>query len=88
VHSHELKRPEVRRHLAKQLREGMQTIQAYVLPLKAVGGIGAAWQSSSWLAYMTGCLLAGDSPAGLRLPLNSLPWVHPEEAVIDPPRDP
>jgi uncharacterized protein (DUF2126 family)/transglutaminase-like putative cysteine protease len=89
VQSHELKRPEIRRHLAKQLREGMQTIQAYVLPLKAIGGVEVGWQSSSWpLRHDRLYLLAGDSPAGLRLPLNSLPWVHPDEAVIDPPRDP
>jgi uncharacterized protein (DUF2126 family) len=33
-------------------------------------------------------LLPGDSPAGLRLPLESLPWVSEDDFPIDPPLDP
>ncbi len=88
-HKHDLKRPDIRNNLAKQLRDGVTSVTAYVLPLKAVGETNVSWESSSWpLRHDRLYLLSGDSPAGLRLPLNSLPWVMPEEVEREPERDP
>ncbi len=58
-----------------------ETPAAFVLPILRVERSDAArWRSSSW--PMPGGrvpLLAGDSPAGLRLPMGSLPWPSDEE---------
>jgi uncharacterized protein (DUF2126 family)/transglutaminase-like putative cysteine protease len=58
-----------------------KTPAAFVLPiLKDHRGGAARWRSSSW--PMPGGrvpLFAGDSPAGLRLPMGSLPWPTEEE---------
>ncbi len=58
-----------------------ETPAAFVLPILRVERSGAArWRSSSW--PMPGGrvpLLAGDSPAGLRLPMGSLPWPTDKE---------
>jgi uncharacterized protein (DUF2126 family)/transglutaminase-like putative cysteine protease len=88
-HKHDLKRPDIRNNLAKQLRDGMTSVTAYVLPLKAVGGTNVSWESSAWpLRHDRLYLLSGDSPAGLRLPLGSLPWIMPEDVEREPERDP
>jgi uncharacterized protein (DUF2126 family)/transglutaminase-like putative cysteine protease len=49
---------------------------AHVLPLMRFRGAGACrWRSSRWPLPPTGVpLVPGDSPAGLRLPMASLPW--------------
>jgi uncharacterized protein (DUF2126 family)/transglutaminase-like putative cysteine protease len=49
---------------------------AHVLPLMRFRGPGACrWRSSRWPMPPTGVpLVPGDSPAGLRLPMASLPW--------------
>jgi uncharacterized protein (DUF2126 family) len=88
-HKHDLKRPDIRNNLAKQLRDGVTSVTAYVLPLKAVGGTNVSWESSAWpLRHDRLYLLSGDSPAGLRLPLGSLPWVMPDDVEREPERDP
>src|SRR6185436_18767447 len=56
----------------------------FVLPLKPEARPRApgtsAWRSSAWpLKREHLYLLAGDSPMGLRLPLDSLPWVAPHD---------
>lgn len=82
----DLKAPEERRRLARLLAKGLGTVAGYVLPLKAEDadaaiGIGAThWRSSPWpLKREHLYLIDGDSPMGLRLPLNALPWVLPED---------
>jgi len=54
-----------------------------VLPLRREGeGANRAWESGSWsLREGELFLIPGDSPIGLRLPLDSLPWAT--EKVID-----
>ncbi len=88
-HHLDLKQPENRRTLAKQLRKGLNEIVGYVLPLKSTYDEQTHWFSSYWsLKHERLYLLTGDSPLGLRLPLNSLPWVSPEEMpqqfAVDP----
>ncbi|RCS59622.1 DUF2126 domain-containing protein [Parvibium lacunae] len=47
------------------------------------------WQTSRWpLRRERLYLLAGDSPLGLRLPLDALPWQPPEDDPVNYPRDP
>ena len=64
-------------------------VAGWVLPLRPVamaGGEGApaGWETSPWpLRRAHLFLVPGDSPLGLRLPLDSLPWQLPEDA--DPP---
>ena len=86
----DLKNPEVRSGLVKQLRAGLVTVKGFVLPLKAIDDQKeVVWQSSLWpLRQERLYLLSGDSPLGLRLPLDSLPWVAPEEFEIELPVDP
>ena len=61
---------------------GLDTPAGYVLPLQRdAGKQGREWQTSSWILRGEKLFLTqGDSPAGLRLPLSSLPWVAPEDA--------
>ncbi len=77
-----------RRRLAKLLEKGVDKPTGFVLPLKRDFGIGA-WQSSLWpMKRERITLIPGDSPMGLRLPLNDLPWVSDKEKLMRPERDP
>jgi uncharacterized protein (DUF2126 family) len=77
-----------RARLARVFSHGLASPVGSVLPLRRVIEDGARrWQSGKW--YFRGdtmFLLPGDSPVGLRLPLESLPWVDPEtiEYEIEP----
>lgn len=68
---------------------GLEDEAGYVLPLRNVEG---HWQSSRWFLRHNGglWLIPGDSPMGLRLPLDSLPWVSeadfPHQPALDPSR--
>jgi uncharacterized protein (DUF2126 family) len=47
-----------------------------VLPLRRAASAPQPWQSSRWFLRAERCYLTpGDSPLGLRLPLDSLPWI-------------
>ncbi|MGS0753980.1 transglutaminase family protein [Roseateles sp. GG27B] len=76
---------EERRRLARLLESGLGEVVGYVLPLAPTEFdpnvmLGTAWRSSVWpLKREHLYLIEGDSPLGLRLPLNALPWVLPEE---------
>lgn len=90
-----LKDSDERSRLARQLEHGLGEPVAFVLPLKpeapaqADTPAASAWRSSRWpLRREQLYLVPGDSPAGLRLPLNSLPWVLPEDMEPDFPVDP
>jgi uncharacterized protein (DUF2126 family)/transglutaminase-like putative cysteine protease len=74
-----------RKRLASQLGVGLGKVAGYVLPLKAEPRHrgAASWRSSPWpLRREHLYLVAGDSPMGLRLPLDSLPWIAPQD--VDP----
>jgi uncharacterized protein (DUF2126 family) len=72
--------PEERERLRHVFSRGLGEPVGYVLPLqRAKGKYGPAWQSASWM-LRSGMvfLIPGDSPAGLRLPMDSLPWEPPD----------
>ena len=72
-----------RRRLARFLDQDPGQPTGYALPLRPHSS-GKGWQSSLWeFRREEMFLLPGDSPMGLRLPLDSLPWVAPEEREIE-----
>lgn len=88
-HDADLSDPDERSRLAQQLRQGISAIAGFVLPIKAGDTTKPGWLSSVWpLRHPRLYLIPGDSPLGYRLPLNSLPWVTPEQREITPEIDP
>ncbi len=76
--------PEARARMVSTFRRGLGEVVGYVLPLQY-----GSWKSGPWPFrgdHMY--LLPGDSPAGLRLPLESLPWVSEKDFPYDHPLDP
>ncbi len=75
----DLNDPSERRSLAAKLSRGLDQPVGYVLPL-AWDAVKNTWKSGDW-NFRRGrlYLLPGDSPMGLRLPLDSLPWVAEAE---------
>jgi uncharacterized protein (DUF2126 family)/transglutaminase-like putative cysteine protease len=76
-HGANLRDPEERARLARVLDQGLEHPVGLALPLQRVRGPdGDHWSSGPWF-FRPGrmYLLPGDSPMGLRLPLDSLPWV-------------
>jgi len=81
-----LRNPEERARLAQVFERGLGTPRGYVLPVQRWQ---AGWVSERW-AFRTGRLFLnpGDSPIGLRLPLDELPWLpatsYPHMLAADP----
>ncbi len=75
----DLKDPAERRALADVLTKGLNNPAGYALPLKWQAKQNR-WRSSYW-DFRRGqmFLIPGDSPMGMRMPLDSLPWVAPEK---------
>jgi uncharacterized protein (DUF2126 family)/transglutaminase-like putative cysteine protease len=86
----ELDADEDRRRLAKIIEQGPTRKAGYVLPLtRAWWQARAGWASGPWpLRAERLFLLPGDSPIGLRLPLDSLPVGGPTSATMLYPIDP
>ncbi|HQT78921.1 MAG: IMP dehydrogenase, partial [Rhodospirillales bacterium 20-64-7] len=82
--------PLERARLARVFGQGLHNAVGSVLPLRRVIDAGARrWQSGKWFFKAgTMFLIPGDSPVGLRLPLESLPWVDPEQAEYEVEPDP
>ncbi|MEM7798985.1 MAG: transglutaminase family protein, partial [Chloroflexota bacterium] len=77
-----------RRRLADLLDQGLNQPSGYVLPLRW-HYTSASWVSGPWLLRRKHLfLMPGDSPIGLRLPLESLPWVAEEDRIPHFERDP
>ncbi len=76
-----LANPEERARLAKIFEQGLNQVVGYALPLeRSLEESGPAWVSGPWfLKSETLFLIPGDSPMGLRLPLDSQPWTAPQD---------
>ena len=78
----ELSNPEERTRLARIFEQGLGAVAGYVLPLKRSEDQHGepAWITGRWFFRPEHLFLTpGDSPLGYRLPLDSLPWVSPED---------
>jgi uncharacterized protein (DUF2126 family) len=67
--------PEERERLRRVFSRGLGTPSGFVLPVERVVGLdGPTWQSGLWMLRARHLFLVpGDSPVGLRLPLQALP---------------
>jgi uncharacterized protein (DUF2126 family) len=76
-----------RQNIAKVLQGDLNNPVGYVLPLKW-NDWDLRWQTCLW-EFRRGnlFLIPGNSPIGLRLPLNSLPYLSPEKIEIMPEND-
>ena len=79
-----LKDPEERKRMVEIFRKGIGEVAGYILPLQYGSWKSGPWQFRGDKMF----LLPGDSPAGLRLPLESLPWVSEKDFPFDNPLDP
>ncbi len=83
-----LEDPLERRSLADKLSRGLDTPTGYVLPL-ARSPENDGWYSAPWLTRRERFyLIPGDSPMGLRLPLQSLPFVAEDDRELEVETDP
>ncbi len=83
-----------RDRLRQVFERGLDEPVGYALPIAADERQPKRWRSSPWYLRNDHCfLVAGDSPLGFRLPLDSLPWaragdmpwVYPPDASVDLP---
>ncbi|MDE2198489.1 MAG: transglutaminase family protein [Rhodospirillales bacterium] len=80
VEDSKLRDPLERARMARLFAQGLAAPVGTVLPLRRVAaGAKRVWQSGRWFFRDdTLFLIPGDSPIGLRLPLDSLPWLDPD----------
>ncbi len=77
-----LENKEDRARLARVFERGLNQEVGYALPLKRQYYTDGTsdWVTGSWFFRPERMyLIPGDSPMGFRLPLDSIPWVHPSE---------
>jgi uncharacterized protein (DUF2126 family) len=87
----QLKDPEERARLARVFERGLDRVVGYALPLRAARQAAGTsrWETGPWfLRPERMYLIPGDSPMGFRLPLDSLPWIVPDDIESDHERDP
>ncbi|MCG8528158.1 MAG: transglutaminase family protein, partial [Opitutales bacterium] len=71
-----IKDPEERERLSKIFESELDRPKGYVLPVQKMWQAKQVWVSTPWnLRQPKLFLTPGDSPIGLRLPLESMPWV-------------
>jgi uncharacterized protein (DUF2126 family) len=71
-----------RERIARLFQEGLGDVVGYTLPIKRASyGNQMGWMSGAWFLRDddTMWLIPGDSAMGLRLPLDSIPWVAEKE---------
>ena len=85
-----IKNAEDRARLAKVFRQGLDSVIGHTLPLLRASWLpDRPWQSTQWqLRTERLMLIPGDSPMGFRLPLESLAWAKPSDAVQIVEQDP
>lgn len=88
--SSRLEDEEERRRLARVFEQGLSQTVGFALPIRrACEGRDPGWESGPWFLRREHCFLTpGDSPMGLRLPLDSLPWVRAGDYSYPQPSDP
>ena len=68
-----------RARLARVFEQGLDAAVGYVFPV-ARDHSGRRWETGPWFLRRERCyLLPGDSAAGFRLPLDSMPWASPSD---------
>jgi uncharacterized protein (DUF2126 family) len=80
-----------RERITKIFQRGLGEVVGYALPIKrALHGNQSGWISGSWFLRDddTLWLTPGDSAMGLRLPLDSVPWVAEKDYPWQHPQDP
>jgi uncharacterized protein (DUF2126 family)/transglutaminase-like putative cysteine protease len=80
-----------RDRIARLFQRGLDEVVGYALPIKrAWYGNQQGWTSGAWFLRDddTLWLLPGDSAMGLRLPLDSVPWVAEKDYPWQRPQDP
>jgi uncharacterized protein (DUF2126 family)/transglutaminase-like putative cysteine protease len=67
-----------RDRIARIFQQGLNSVVGYTLPIKRADG---GWMTGAWFLRDddTLWLIPGDSPMGLRLPLDSIPWVSEKD---------
>lgn len=94
IDNNKLKSPEDRARLRRVFEQGLGTPSGYVLPLERIDAkkktkSSDAWRSEIWKTRRDKLfLIPGDSPLGLRLPLDSLPWLPEAQYPYYQPSDP
>lgn len=86
-----LANPQDRARLARIFEQGLDKVVGYCLPLKRRHHRDgtAAWISGPWFFRPERMyLVPGDSPMGFRLPLDSIPWMAPDDLPLMEGRDP
>jgi len=79
-----LKDPEERERLTRVFERGLDEPSGFILPIQY-----GSWKTGRWpFRGKNMFLIPGDSPIGLRLPLDSLPWIpeskYPQVISMDP----
>lgn len=77
-----------RQKLSELLQQGLEKAVGYVLPLQWKVE-ESEWQTCPWVFKRGNLfLLPGHSPIGLRLPLDRLPYIVPEQEAVEVPASP
>ena len=78
-----------RDRLRRVFTQGLDAVVGYALPIRRVSDRGGSWATGRWfLRDERLYLIPGDSPMGLRLPLDSLPWSDAEDLLTIDELDP
>jgi uncharacterized protein (DUF2126 family)/transglutaminase-like putative cysteine protease len=86
-----LKDKQERERIARIFQQGLGSVVGYTLPIKrGAHGQQHGWTSGNWFLRDddTLWLIPGDSAMGLRLPLDSVPWVAEKDYPWLRPQDP